>query len=36
MMEELTRASELTESDVQEIADKIDNRARKRIEEEWE
>ena len=33
MMDELTSESELTESDVQEIADKINERGRKRVEE---
>jgi len=33
-MDELTNASELTESDVQEIADKINERGRTRVEEE--
>lgn len=36
MMNELTNKSELTESDVQEIADKIDERGRKRVEKESE
>ncbi len=34
VMDELTSTSELTESDVQEIADKINERGRTRIEEE--
>jgi len=34
MMDELTSESELTERDVQEIADKINERGRKRVEEE--
>ncbi|MCU4744331.1 hypothetical protein OB955_23955 [Halobacteria archaeon AArc-m2/3/4] len=34
MMDELTSESELTERDVQEIADRINERERKRIEEE--
>lgn len=33
MMDELTSESELTESDVQEITDKINERGRKRVEE---
>ncbi|SDQ64876.1 hypothetical protein [Natronobacterium texcoconense] len=36
MMDELTSESELTEHDVQEIADRINERGRKRIEEESE
>jgi len=34
LMNELTSASELTESDVQEIANKINERGRTRVEEE--
>ena len=34
VMDELTSESELTESDVQEIADKINKSARKRVDEE--
>jgi hypothetical protein len=34
VMDELTSESELTESDVQEIADKINESGRKRIDEE--
>lgn len=34
MMDELTSESELTEHDVQEIADRINERGRKRVEEE--
>jgi len=34
VMDELTSESELTESDVQEIADKINERGRERIDEE--
>jgi methylmalonyl-CoA mutase cobalamin-binding subunit len=34
VMDELTSGSELTESDVQEIADKINERGRERIDEE--
>ncbi|MDG5760624.1 hypothetical protein QA600_14905 [Natronococcus sp. A-GB1] len=34
MMDELTGESELTERDVQEIADRINERGRKRIDEE--
>jgi len=34
LMDELTNASELTESDVQVIADKINERGRTRVEEE--
>lgn len=34
VMDELTRESELTESDVQEIADKINESGRKRVDEE--
>jgi predicted CopG family antitoxin len=34
VMDELTSGSELTESDVQEIADRINERGRKRIDEE--
>jgi len=34
VMEELTSESELTESDVQEITDKINERGRKRVDEE--
>ncbi|WP_049955176.1 hypothetical protein [Halostagnicola larsenii] len=34
MMDELTSESELTERDVQEIADRINERGRKRVEEE--
>ncbi len=34
MMDELTNESELTERDVQEIADKINERGRKRVDEE--
>ena len=34
LMDELTSTSELTESDVQEIADKINERGRTRAEEE--
>ncbi|QCC56706.1 hypothetical protein [Natronorubrum bangense] len=34
MMDELTSESELTERDVQEIADTINERGRKRVEEE--
>ena len=34
MMDELTSESELTERDVQEIADKINKRGRKRVGEE--
>jgi ribosomal protein L15 len=34
VMDKLTSESELTESDVQEIADKINERGRKRIDEE--
>jgi predicted transcriptional regulator len=34
VMDELTRGNELTESDVQEIADKINERGRERIDEE--
>jgi predicted lactoylglutathione lyase len=34
VMEQLTSESELTESDVQEIADKINERGRKRADEE--
>ncbi len=34
LMDELTSESELTERDVQEIADKINERGRKRVEEE--
>jgi ABC-type Zn uptake system ZnuABC Zn-binding protein ZnuA len=33
-MDELTSESELTESDVQEIADKINESGRKRVDEE--
>ncbi|MHC3437863.1 hypothetical protein ACYJ1Y_07075 [Natrialbaceae archaeon A-gly3] len=36
MMDELTSESELTERDVREIADKINERGRKRVEEESE
>ncbi|SEP20273.1 hypothetical protein SAMN05216388_10449 [Halorientalis persicus] len=36
VMDELTSGSELTESDVAEIADKINGSARKRVEEESE
>lgn len=36
MMDELTSESELTGSDVQEIAEKINERTRKRVEEEPE
>lgn len=36
VMDELTSGSELTESDVAEIADKIDGSARERVEEESE
>jgi len=36
MMDELTSESELTERDVQEIADRINERGRKRAEEESE
>ena len=34
VMDELTSESELTESDVQEIADKINEEGRKRVDEE--
>lgn len=34
VMDELTSESELTESDVQEIAEKINERGRKRVDEE--
>jgi len=34
VMDELTSESELTESDVQEIAQKINGRGRKRVDEE--
>ena len=34
LMDELTRESELTESDVQEIAEKINESGRKRVDEE--
>ncbi|MFB6082188.1 MAG: hypothetical protein ABEJ67_05135 [Halanaeroarchaeum sp.] len=34
VMDELTSESELTESDVQEIVDKINERGRKRVDEE--
>jgi len=34
MMDELTSESELSERDVQEIADKINERGRKRVDEE--
>lgn len=34
MMDQLTSESELTESDVQEIADRINESGRKRVEEE--
>ncbi|MCU4926535.1 hypothetical protein OB905_11160 [Halobacteria archaeon AArc-dxtr1] len=34
MMDELTSESELTERDVQKIADRINERGRKRVEEE--
>ncbi|MFP8954928.1 hypothetical protein ACLI4Z_18515 [Natrialbaceae archaeon A-arb3/5] len=36
MVDELTSESELTERDVQEIADEINERGRKRVEEESE
>jgi hypothetical protein len=35
-MDDLTSSSELTESDVADIADKINKSARKRVEEESE